>query len=322
MKHECNALIGAIDAYIAKKEDNLEDILNSEGYADAAETVKEVTKLEKKIAVALISETDMVKSALKESNNLGDFIMRVWPQIKENKVLKNTLAKILVEEYSTIIPELATSYIAAVDPAMKVTNLTRKTTAWIHDWSVDLAEKMQLNSHSEIDRMLTAAFNEGMSIPAFTRELIESGLRNEHYKARRAALTELLRAHCYAQQEGYTQSPAVDEKMWMHTGAYRNTPRLNHVAMNGVRVPVNETFTLFGADGGIYHPMMPKDTSLPAGESINCHCIIQPVVSEKILGLPLEERQRMQAEIIAADDGAWEAEYDAQMKARAGIEEV
>ena len=117
------------------------------------------------------------------------------------------------------------------------------------------------------------------------------------------------------------QSPAVSEKMWKHTGEYRNEPRQNHVDMDGQRVPVEEPFELIGADGGTYECMYPRDPILPPEESINCHCISQPVVSEEILGLPLEERQRLQQEAIDEMDDEWERELDAKNKAKAGIEE-
>ena len=65
----------------------------------------------------------------------------------------------------------------------------------------------------------------------------------------------------------------------------------------------------------------PVTRSSPPEESINCHCISQPVVSEETLGLPLEERQRLQQEAIDAMDDEWEKELDAQNKAKAGIDE-
>lgn len=117
------------------------------------------------------------------------------------------------------------------------------------------------------------------------------------------------------------QSPAVAEKMWRHTGSYRNEPRKNHVDMDGQRVRVDEPFELKGIKGGTYYPMYPRDSSLPPEESINCHCIAQPVVSEEILGLSLEERQRLQQEAIDNMDDEWEKELDAKNKAKAGIDE-
>lgn len=116
------------------------------------------------------------------------------------------------------------------------------------------------------------------------------------------------------------QSPAVSEKMWKHTGEYRNEPRQNHVEMDGQRVPVEESFDLVGADGSGYSPMYPRDTSLPPEESINCHCICQPVVNEEILGLPLEERQQLQRQIVEEMDDEWEKELDAANRAKAGID--
>ena len=91
--------------------------------------------------------------------------------------------------------------------------------------------------------------------------------------------------------------------------------------MSGVIVPKDEPFTLEGLDGVTYYPMYPRDPILPPGESINCHCIHRGIVNADILGLPLEERQRLQQEAIDADDGAWEKELDAKNKAKAGIEE-
>lgn len=84
---------------------------------------------------------------------------------------------------------------------------------------------------------------------------------------------------------------------------------------------MNEPFVLTGIKGGTHYPMYPRDTNLPPEESINCHCICQPVVSEDILGLPLEERQRLQQEAIDAMDDDWEKELDKKNKAKAGIEE-
>ena len=44
-------------------------------------------------------------------------------------------------------------------------------------------------------------------------------------------------------------------------------------------------------------------------------------MSEEILGLPLEERQRLQQEAIDGMDDEWEKELDEQNKAKAGISE-
>ena len=76
--------------------------------------------------------------------------------------------------------------------------------------------------------------------------------------------------------------------------------------MDGQRVKKSEQFTLEGADGNTYYPEYPRDSILPPGESVNCHCISQGIVSAAVLGLPVEERRKLQAAALAEMDGEWE----------------
>ena len=111
--------------------------------------------------------------------------------------------------------------------------------------------------------MLETGLKDGKSITEIATAIADSGIREPGYRARRAALTEVLRAHGYAQLESYTQSPAVEKKGWRHTGSYRNTPRANHVAMDGVVVGVKEPFyPLRGGPAEPITPIDPRDTCL------------------------------------------------------------
>ena len=318
---ECGPLIKAIDAYIQKADDGLADALGAEGYIKPKKTLKYAQDIEDSVEEALLEETDYILAEAEKAVDLETFAADIWPGVKLNDAAKSKLATVFTERLSEFLPEYIGYYIAQTDRGLKLTQVSKRTLAWVKSWSKDLGEIMQLNSHKEIERILEKGLAEGSGITEFTRAILDSGIRDEYYKARRVAVTEVLRAHSVAQQEAYMQSPAVSEKMWKHTGEYRNEPRQNHVDMDGQRVPVGEPFELIGADGGTYEPMYPRDTTLPPEESINCHCISQPVVSEEILGLPLEERQRLQQEAIDAMDDEWEKELDAQNKAKAGIDE-
>jgi hypothetical protein len=150
---------------------------------------------------------------------------------------------------------------------------------------------------------------------------LDGGWRSEYYQAKRVAVTEVLRAHSVAREEAIQQSPAVEQKEWRHTGAHKNQPRPNHVAMDHQIVPKDQPFEMQGRDGGTYYPMYPRDPSLPACESVNCHCIHRGIVNEDILGMSYEDRKKLQQEIIDNDDGEWEKALDAQNKAKAGIME-
>lgn len=317
----CQPLIKAIDAYLAKADGDLADALDAEGYAEPQATIGYMQGIEDDVAEALVEETDYFLAEAEKAADLETFAADIWPRVKLNDRLKAKLATVFTEHLSEFIPEFVAYYIAQTDRSLKLEVVSKRTVAWVESWSEQLGEIMQLNSHKEIETILTKGLKDGTGIASFTREILDSGIRDEYYKARRVALTEVLGAHSVAQQEAFMQSPAVVDKAWKHTGAYRNEPRQNHVDMDGQRVPKDAPFSLTGIKGGTYEPMYPRDIILPPEERINCHCICQPVVSEDILGLSLEERQRLQQEAIDTMDDAWERELDARNKAKAGIDE-
>lgn len=320
MSCSCEALIKAIDAYINKADSNLEDALTDAGFVDAGEAVSEISTLESKVADALKAETAVILEAAAGAVSLEVFAADIWPGIKSMDDLGAQLQIIFLDEFQRYMPELVSHYMKKIDPELVVNAITQRTTFWIESWSEELAKLMKLNSHKEVDAILIAGLEKGQGVADFTQALLDSGVRDEYYRARGASITEVLTAHSVAQQESIMQSPAVEEKEWAHTGGHKNEPRPNHVAMNGKIVPKNEPFELIGADGVLYYPMYPRDIHLPAGERISCHCIHRGIVSADILGLPLKERQRLQAEAIAADDEEWEMELDAINRAKAGIE--
>ncbi len=316
----CEGLVKAIDAYIAKADDDLEKALKDAGYADPEGTVKRISSLEDKVALALLAQTDYVLDKLKESVDLETFFKELWPKIKAGDVTGKELQAIFVEEFQSYMKPLASKYVAKIDEELTVETISKQTTGWVRSWSKELSGLMKLKSHKEIEEILEKGLAEGQSVADVTRAIQDSGIRNEYYKARRVAITETLRAHSVASQEAMMQNPSVEEKEWLHTGSYRNTPRPNHVAISGQRVPKSKPYTLTGKDGRTYKPMYPRDSILPAGESVNCHCISQPIVSKEALGMPIEERRKLQAKALAELDSEWEKELDAKNRARAGIE--
>ena len=316
---KCGPLLKAIDAYLQKADGDLTDALEEEGYAKPKKTLEYLEDMEEQVAAALLAETDYILEAAKGAVDLEAFAADVWPGVKLSDELMSKLATVFTELLEKFMPEFIGYYIQQTDKDLELKQVSKKTTAWVRTWSASLGEIMQLNK--EIETILEKGLRDGSSIQEFTRSILDSGIRDEYYKARRVAVTEVLRAHSVAQQEAFMQSPAVEEKMWKHTGAYRNDPRKNHMDMDGQRVPKDQPFELRGIKGGTYYPMYPRDSSLPPEESINCHCISQPVVSAEVLGLSLEERQRLQQQAIEEMDDEWERELDARNKAKAGIEE-
>lgn len=318
--HDCQRLLDAIERYITKADDDLEEILAEEGFVEPGLTVARASQIEDAITEALEQETELFITSAETAFDVEEFAERIWPGVKLDDQTAEKIAKIFKEQLGEFLPELIDPYLKQTDAGLSVLSVSKKTTAWVESWSEELGSMMKLTSHTQLENILKTNLDAGNGIQDFITALQESGIREERYRARTTAITESLRAHSVAQEESIQQSPAVEEKEWVHTGSYRNDPRPNHQAISGQVVPKNEPFVLTGEDGSTYYPQYPRDPILPAKESINCHCIHRGIASEKVLGLSLEERKRLQAEAIAEMDDAWEKELDAKNKAKAGIE--
>ncbi len=316
----CIPLIKAIDKYLEKADNDLKGELGDEGYENPEEIVDCISEMEEGVTEALEAESKHIVSGLKDAGSLMDFAERVWPKISQDDIADKSIRDVVEPLFSTYIPRYTTAYIQATDRQLTCQRLSKPTISWIGRWAADLGKLMKLSTHQQLQDILQKGLGEGIGMEEFTRRILDSGIRDVRYKARRVAVTEVLTAHRVAQQEAYSQSPSVEYKAWKHSSGYRIKPRENHVRMNGQTVKVEEPYNLTGADGTLYHPMYPGDTDLPAKERINCHCISQPVVSEEILGLSLEERQRLQQQAIDEMDDNWMRELDEQNRRKAGID--
>ena len=318
----CSSLIKAIDAYIAKADDDLIEQLKAAGFQVDDDMLKTLQALEDEIAEALVEETAVFTTAVDAALDLQDFAEKIWPDIKLTDTLAATLSSIFAKRFEELMPGLVEAYLQITDRDLHLEQVSKKTAAWVQSWSEQLGEIMKLNSHNTIERLLTDGLQNGSSISEFTQSILDSGVRNEYYRARTVSVTEVLRAHSAAQQEAFMQSPAVTRKKWRHTGSRNNNARRNHVAMDGKVVDKEKPFVLKGADGSTYYPMFPRDPSLPVGETANCHCLDEPIVDDDILGLSLEERQELQRQAVADMADEWERALDEENKAKAGIEEA
>ena len=310
-------IVAAIDRYIAKKDEDLKKTLKTEGYADPDGTVGAINDLEEAVAGILADQQQDLLNTLKEAEEAGDTGEQLKKRIDtmlENDSIQDDVTDAAVSMYDDTVEPLATEYIQEVEPDMQVESLRKRTASWFETWGTTLGELMRLSTHDQITRLIHSAVDDGKDIPWLTRQIMSGGWRNEYYQARRVAVTEVLRAHSVAREEAIQQSPACEEKEWRHTGAHKNTPRPNHVAMDCQIVKKTDPFVMKGKDGNTYYPMYPRDPLLPAGESINCHCIHRGIPSKAVLGYSYEERKKMQQEYISNDDSSWENEGEESSK--------
>lgn len=288
----------AIDNYLAKSDEDLAETLAKEGFAEAEKTVQIINEIEEGIGGALKKQTKKLVHVLNSSED--------WEDAREkvdnlDDCIAETVESMTAEMFQEQIPEYANIYIKDTDSELVVSTIRTSTSKWISSWSARLGELMYVETHKQMTDVIDSAISNGKSISELAKQIQAGEWRTEYYQAKRVAMTEVLRAHSVAAQEAYMQSPAVMGKMWNHAGGSLK-PRQNHVDMNGIIVPKGEPFTLIGADGVTYRPMMPRDSNLPAGEAVNCQCMMQPIVSEEVLGMSYEERKAMQDAVLAEDD--------------------
>lgn len=315
-----DGIITAIDQYLAKADDDLAAALTDEGYAEAEDTVKAINSLQEEVAEVLQNQTDDFVAALATAaGSEWAEAQETVSEMLEKDDIAEWVAGAATEMFQTEVSKLATAYMLETDGELVVDVIRQRTQGWIAAWSQRLGELMKINTHQQIADIIQNTIDKAEGIDKLTRKIMEGGWRNEHYQARRVAVTEVLRAHSVAREEAIQQSPSTDRKEWRHTGAHKNKPRPNHVDMDGQIVPKDQPFVLTGRDGVIYHPMFPRDPVLPASEAINCHCIHRGVAADDILGMSLEERRQLQQKYIEEDNSAWKKELNEENKAKAGI---
>lgn len=317
----CQRLIKAIDRYIEKADNDLSKTLDDTGFAKPEDSVEAIADLEDRLAEVLTDQTTEIAKTMLAAGDLTA-ALKVAEEFFAEDETRQRLAEALKEFYEENVPTLSTVYIREAEDDMVVSQIRQRTTSWIQSWSDDLADLMQLTSKKQLETIISGALEKGKGVEDLKRQLTVDGIRNEEYRARATSVTEMLRAHSVAKEEAIQQSPATDRKGWRHSGGHRIAPRENHVAMDGQIVAKERPFILIGRNGSTYHPMFPRDPNLPAEEVINCHCTHIPIVNDEVLGMSLEERQKLQQQIIDEDDRAWEKELDARNKAKAGIKDT
>lgn len=305
---QCRALTAAIERYIEKADEDLTQVFRDAGIPNPEESVEQFGSLEEALTAELEAENERISSMVTQTTVAG-IVMNDLPRIRSDTTLQVNVSNIMQSFYGDNTLKLADLYIKEVVSDMSVSVLSRNTTRWIGRWSNQLGHLMKLDDCHQIESILTGALYDGIGVEDAMRLIMDAGIRAPEYRARRCALTEMLRAHNVAHFEEMMQNPCVTDKRWRHSGGSKIEPRQNHVDMDKQTVAKDKPFTLLGADGGLYFPMYPMDSSLPAGESINCHCICQEIVDPGILGMSLEEREQLQQEAIAMLDDSFEDEY-------------
>lgn len=310
MRIDVGPLAEAIDRYLAKADEDLEELLAEEGFTDAAGAVAAINRLEDAVVERTQGHIDDILEMIQTKEGLQELVDLSVPRYSGTQELEDELKRLFRMEFDRMVRQFSFSYLLAQDPGLDVTDhmIAEQTQDQITQWSRNLAASTTKWVEPRVLTMISDAVKAGETVDGVTKLLFDSGIRDTEWKARRLALTEVLRMESMGQQDSFIQNPSCYKKKWKYTWQAKD-PRENHIAINGQEVFKRETFTLQGADGATYHPLYPRDTCLPAGESINCHCSMEEVVDPDILGMSEDERSELRRRALEEANAEWEKEH-------------
>lgn len=288
------SLENCLELLIKATKKELEDMLGV-NYIKPDYTIKKIGDLEQIMFTALGSEMKRVKGDI-SSVKVKDLLNYVKGSFLPSMALIDDLSKEMEKFLNKTILELSNEYMKQFDNDLMIDKLSKSATDHIKGWSVELAALMHGTSAKGLERIFGKGIKEGLSIQKIGQSLQNEFLFSRE-RARRAAITEVLTAHSVAKDEVAIQHPAVTGKEWKHSGGRGIHPRPHHVALDGKKIKVGDKYTI-NSPKGQYKAKYPRDTILPAGERVSCHCTETLITDKKIFGLSREEKQKLQSKII------------------------
>ncbi|WP_121639374.1 ADP-ribosyltransferase [Virgibacillus sp. Bac330] len=296
--HKIDKLIKSLNDFIAKVDDeeNIEDVVPDFPGLDKLPAI--IEDYEKTVARLLRAQRKRFLNAFNifvskdDKQTLEAFLVFLKSDLFAVDEFAEEFGEETAEFLQLTVEELAKLMMESIDKDVPFGILSKRTTDWIQNWSKDLAELMQLNTHKALENELLQAIEDGDSIAEAELRMKEMPQFNRN-RARATARTEILTASSRAHYESFKQSPAVQEKKWKHSGAKKINPRATHMAMDGVTIPVDDFFYVDG-ESGLY----PRDPSFTAKNRVHCGCVLGPVVDEDILGLSKDEKEKLRQEAL------------------------
>jgi uncharacterized protein with gpF-like domain len=139
----------------------------------------------------------------------------------------------------------------------------------------ELVEEITNTTKEQIQRFLKKGILEGKPLQQTIKELKTAGITN--YRAELIARTETGRAANVGSMVGAVSTGLKTNKIWISTldNRTRRIPpdKTDHFHMNGIEVPMDDRFEVFGLDGTEYM-LHPCDPTASAGNTCNCRCTI------------------------------------------------
>lgn len=186
--------------------------------------------------------------------------------------------------------------------ASTVAGISESALSIAQGYTADLISGLTKDAAATLNAAIQRAFLGGQSVSDVIAQ-IGRALAGDKFtglfgpignRAETVALNEILRVHSMAGQarleDLQAKVPSV-QKQWIHIMAAR-MPRLSHIRVSGMHVPVDEPFIVSGEE-----LMYPRDPNGSAENTINCHCLLAPYVDSADLNPTSVQKQ------VLADSG-------------------
>ena len=312
-------LLKAINCYIIKADEDLEEEFKENGIVEPMAAVALVNAIEDGIIDVEENIVNTLMENYKSNDTVNDTVFSDIKHTIQNTEFEIQYADMLHDSFAEMFESSVEACSKEIDKDIVITEYTMKSKDWLAEWAHQLAEILKTQNEDAVIKILESCNDSKSTIKDTQRLIVDLGIRGEGNSSRRLAITETYRVNNYAKEEAFIQNPSVTGKEWVHSGSRKNA-RKYHLALDGVVIPVSERFNLKGVKGGTHHPMIPHDTSLPVEEVANCKCKIEYRTSKEILNKNADEKAKEQKKRVRESDIEWEKEFNERNKKASGID--
>jgi hypothetical protein len=160
--------------------------------------------------------------------------------------------------------------------ASTVAGISESALSIAQGYTADLISGLTKDSAAKLNAAIQRAFLGGQSVSDVIAQ-IGRALAGDKFtglfgpiadRAETIALNEILRVHSMA-----GQARLEDLQAKVPSVQKQRVPRLSHIRVSGMHVPVDEPFIVAGEE-----LMYPRDPNGSAENTINCHCLLAPYI--------------------------------------------
>lgn len=104
-------LMDAIEVYIRKANDDLEQTLADEGYTAPAEAVAAINRIEDSVAAVYDEQIGELLKQIEDATGVENFADEVWPEIRDEADLRNALRDIFCSEFTDLLGKIGRAHV-------------------------------------------------------------------------------------------------------------------------------------------------------------------------------------------------------------------